>query len=248
MHDKNDPNYAQHKADKLAARELKAKLHVEAVTGLPFRGFAKIARLNRDITITEKIDGTNAAIGIIQVHSYSGAADEVALSGVMYRVYAESRTRLLSSFDDNMGFAAWVEKYKLELTACLGEGLHYGEWWGQGIQRGYDMEQKCFSLFNVERWREPSGLLSPAILDLQDMGIKIDVVPVLYRGPWSYINDGSTRLATDQAIWELRANGSLAAPGYMKPEGIVIFHKASGTLLKATLEGDEKPKGSQEVA
>ena len=32
---------------------------------IEFQGFGKIPRLNRDIVITEKIDGSNAAIGII---------------------------------------------------------------------------------------------------------------------------------------------------------------------------------------
>jgi hypothetical protein len=50
------------------------------------------------------------------------------------------------------------------------------------------------------------------------------------------------------ALEYLRVDGSQAVPGFMKPEGIVIWHKASGTLLKATLEGDEKPKGSTEVS
>jgi hypothetical protein len=29
----------------------------------------------------------------------------------------------------------------------------------------------------------------------------------------------------------------------MRPEGIVVFHTASGALFKKTIEGDEKPKG-----
>jgi hypothetical protein len=45
----------------------------------------------------------------------------------------------------------------------------------------------------------------------------------------------------------LKLNGSVAAPGFMKPEGIVIFHKASGTLFKKTIEGDESPKGVSNV-
>ena len=32
--------------------------------GPVFQGWPKIARLNRDIIITEKLDGTNAAIGV----------------------------------------------------------------------------------------------------------------------------------------------------------------------------------------
>jgi hypothetical protein len=41
----------------------------------------------------------------------------------------------------------------------------------------------------------------------------------------------------------LRINGSVAVPGFLKPEGIVVFHVAAGKLFKATLESDEKAKG-----
>lgn len=37
--------------------------------------------------------------------------------------------------------------------------------------------------------------------------------------------------------------GSVAAPGFMKPEGIVIFHVQGNFGLKKTLEKDEVPKG-----
>lgn len=40
----------------------------------------------------------------------------------------------------------------------------------------------------------------------------------------------------------LREKGSLAAPGFMKPEGIVCFHVAANTGFKKTLENDEQPK------
>jgi hypothetical protein len=46
----------------------------------------------------------------------------------------------------------------------------------------------------------------------------------------------------------LTREGSRAAPGYMNPEGIVIYHKASQTYFKATIKDDEKPKRSQETA
>jgi hypothetical protein len=40
----------------------------------------------------------------------------------------------------------------------------------------------------------------------------------------------------------LRTNGSYAVPGFMRPEGIVIFDTASRGLHKITLENDEMPK------
>lgn len=58
-----------------------------------------------------------------------------------------------------------------------------------------------------------------------------DVVPVLYTGPFD------TRPIFECAA-QLGLRGSKAAPGYMKPEGIVVFHTASGTGYKYTLGND----------
>lgn len=33
------------------------------------------------------------------------------------------------------------------------------------------------------------------------------------------------------------------APGFMQPEGIVLYHPAADKCFKVTLEDDEKPKG-----
>jgi hypothetical protein len=251
------------KAEKQQIQQEKEARYLERVAQLPpFVGFPKISRLNRDIVITEKIDGTNAAIGIAEVDvPVASPFDDCGEKRLC--VYAQSRTRILTPENDNFGFAAWVEKYRAELGACLGPGLHFGEWWGAGIQRSYGKLGKWFSLLNVERWRVIGAGVSDAILDLQDLGINIDVVPVLYRGPWCNVlgfTDPETgefldepgnpreRYAPNFALDFLRRCGSQAASGFMKPEGIVIFHRASGTLLKATLVGDEKPKSSQEVS
>ena len=64
-----------------------------------FVKFDKIPRLNREIIITEKIDGTNAGIYV----------DEVG------DVYAASRTRWITLESDNFGFARWVEEHEDEL-------------------------------------------------------------------------------------------------------------------------------------
>jgi hypothetical protein len=249
MHGKNVSNYAQYKAEKLARKQDAAASHLDAVSGLDFKGFGKIARLNRDIVITEKIDGTNAAIGIVEFEYL----DEATGDGMVgHRVYAQSRTRLLSPHDDNMGFAAWVEQHRETLIKTLGPGLYFGEWWGQGIQRGYGLTEKRFSLFDTEKWDEGEGALALANARLN--GCPIYCVPLLYRGPWlrpeALADDGYADdvYAPSNCIRDLREKGSYAAPGYIEPEGVVIYHKASGTLLKATLEGDEKPKSSREIA
>lgn len=52
-------------------------------------------------------------------------------------------------------------------------------------------------------------------------------------------NSGPSTLALEQ----LRTRGSVAAPGFMKPEGVVVFHTASQQLFKVTLENDDERKG-----
>ena len=46
-----------------------------------------------------------------------------------------------------------------------------------------------------------------------------------------------------ECLETLRSGGSLAAPGFMRPEGIVIYHHASGGMFKVLFENDELPKG-----
>jgi hypothetical protein len=175
---------------------------------ITFEPFPKIARLSREIVVTEKLDGTNAQV-IITEDGEIGAA---------------SRSRLIyPGKEDNYGFAGWVERNKAELLK-LGPGRHFGEWWGQGIQRGYNQTTKRFSLFNVNRW---GGDDRPACCD---------VVPTIYVGAFS--TD-----AIDTALAYLADVGSLAAPGFTKPEGVVVYHTASGFLFKKTLDNDAQPKG-----
>lgn len=174
--------------------------------GTEFASFSKIPRLNREIVITEKIDGTNAQVCITK--------DGGFLVG--------SRNRWITPEDDNAGFARWAYEHKEELME-LGTGSHYGEWWGQGIQRKYGLEEKRFSLFNTSRWLDN---LQPSCCH---------VVPVLYEGIFS-------EEKINLCLGFLEEAGSLAAPGFMKPEGIVIYHTALGGYFKVTLENDNIPK------
>src|ERR1044072_4291110 len=109
-----------------------------------FTPFPKIGRLDKDMVVTEKIDGTNAAIVITE-------------DGV---IYAQSRKQFITPDKDNAGFANWVQEHELELEA-LGPGVHFGEWWGSGIQRGYGLDHKRFSLFNTGRWHSAMNLHGP---------------------------------------------------------------------------------------
>jgi hypothetical protein len=181
---------------------------------LEFKEFPKIARLNREVIVTEKIDGTNAAVVIGEDGTTIGA---------------QSRSRLITPEDDNFGFARWVQDNAQELLK-LGPGHHFGEWWGQGIQRGYGLKEKRFSLFNVSRWND-SNPNRPECCH---------VVPVLTTG----VGFESVYLALES----LRAHGSAAAPGFMKPEGVIAFHAQGNLLFKTTLERDEEWKGKSRAA
>jgi hypothetical protein len=178
-----------------------------------FLAFPKIPRFKRNYIITEKIDGTNAAVGILE-------------NGT---VYAQSRKRIITPEADNFGFAGWVKKHEEELRD-LGPGLHFGEWWGLGIQRGYGLTERCFSLFNTSRWGDDGIGLPPCV----------DVVPILAQG------NSNLDLDIDGALESLRTLGSAAALGFMKPEGIVVYHTASRSMYKILLENDDTPKGVQE--
>lgn len=140
------------------------------------------------------------------------------------RIFAGSRNRWLTLEKDNMGFAQWVNDHADELVAGLGPGTHFGEWWGAGIQRRYGLDHKRFSLFNVGRW------------NVENKPACCEVVPTL-------VTDTRLEFAVETALDNLRLMGSSAAPGFMDPEGIVVFHSASGQLFKVTLQNDEVPKG-----
>lgn len=132
-----------------------------------------------------------------------------------------SRTRWITPEDDNFSFSAWAHEHKDELMQ-LGPGRHFGEWWGAGIQRKYGLNEKRFSLFNVSRWTD-------------DRPACCHVVPTLYRGDFD-----TARIEGILSV--LAANGSVAAPGFMKPEGIVVFHLAGLVGFKKTIEKDDVPK------
>lgn len=127
---------------------------------IEFKPWPKTPRLFRSILITEKIDGTNAAVIITSDGT----------------VAAQSRNRLVTpgKLTDNYGFARWVEENADELRDVLGTGHHYGEWYGSGIGRNYGLTNgdKRFALFNVNRYQNVPHL---------DRVPGLDVVPVLGR-------------------------------------------------------------------
>ena len=232
-------------------------------TDLSFRDFPKLPRFARDCIITEKIDGTNACILIapraevdpeelrkptVPYLSVSIPSDEFREPEDEFIVIPGSRTRWIHKGDDNKGFARWVSDNRWDLMK-LGPGRHFGEWWGSGIGRGYNLPkgEKRFSLFNVQRWclstDEPKLLrsgdpLAPA--KYQDrLPACCGLVPVLWEGPFTAAN---AMMVT--SLEHLRQEGSQAAPGFMRPEGVVVWHVAGNCGFKRTLEHDDVPKSA----
>lgn len=225
-----------------------------------FQEFQKMARLRRDMIVTEKIDGTNAQIFIateadVEVWPMErGRA--IATNNADLWMFAGSRSRWITPDDDNFGFARWAVEHADQLFA-LGAGRHFGEWWGSGVQRGYGLPkgEKRFSLFNVSRWAahgtepQPIQSVAPRQFKANGDGVKLQdvapacchVVPVIFRGPFSTVE-------IENCLQQLAVDGSLAAPGFMKPEGVVAFHVAGNFGMKRTIEKDDEPKGKTAAA
>jgi hypothetical protein len=217
---------------------------------ITFEAWPKTPRLSADRTsITEKIDGTNAAV-IIQNLGPAGLEgfipDPEATPPVIgrdnnaYIVGAQSRKRLITPESDNYGFASWVWENREDIVDLLGSGRHFGEWWGRGIQRGYGMDRKVFSLFNYFRFSK----IAQERHDWRNRarGINMATVPMISVGKFSDTN-------IKDALDLLRENGSFASAEwgvlFDRPEGIIIRHADLGGNLKAFIENDDIPKGLQ---
>jgi len=227
---------------------------------MEFKPFPKIARWSREVLVTEKLDGTNACVVIedtTQLEYKQAQEAEAAWRGMTgetigsaplasigtLNLYAQSRNRMLSLEDDNFGFAAWV-RANAEVLAGFGAGRHFGEWWGSGIARRYNQTEKRFSLFNTIRWCAHDA--EPKVIPTEDPAAEpkyqrrapacVSLVPLIWQGPMDDLN-------VDLHIEQLRLGGSFAAPGFMRPEGIIVFHVAGNVGFKKTLERDEVPKG-----
>ncbi len=184
-----------------------------------FVPFPKMSRLSRECRVSEKIDGTNSSIHITDY------------GDILYG----SRNRWITPEDDNYGFARWAEGNKSDLLQ-LGPGTHFGEWWGAGVQRKYGMKEKRFSLFNTIRWLDKHGTNGNELAEKQEFVPECCyVVPEIYKGVFDMA-------AVEAAILTLKQIGSMAAPSFPDPEGVVVFHVAAGVGFKKTLKNDESPK------
>ena len=171
---------------------------------IEFQPWQKIGRGSPfNVTVTEKIDGTNGCI-VIQ------DGDVVAV---------QSRKRFITPDDDNFGFARWVDENKDDLLS-LGDGHHYGEWAGPGIQKNpHNLDRKTFFLFNTFRWND----------DNPNRPQCCSVVPVLYQGELT-----PTRL--DFIMAKLLHTSEQS--GY-QAEGVIVYYHSMRTYSKHTYQNSE---------
>jgi hypothetical protein len=205
--------------------------------------FNSIPRLSRNMTITEKLDGTNGVIELFSIEDFE-TKDFLDKGGTIdgahpiihtpYIIRCLSRNIILQpeKSKDNAGFCHWVFGNLYDIIN-LGPGSHAGEWWGQGIQRNYGLKEKRFSLFAVHRWIRPDmESFVKGSEDRKSAPACCHVVPMIFSGPFD------TNLI-DIELKRLANYGSYAAPDFMKPEGIIIYHEAAKQLFKKTIEKDE---------
>jgi hypothetical protein len=194
-----------------------------------FEEFPKISRLSRPIVITEKIDGSNGQLLIQSYEEFEADFDpstpqlepHIFTNRSIMRVGSRKRWLDATKQGDHFGFYKWAEANMHELIEKLGPGRHYGEWWGQGIQRNYGINDKRFSLFNTHRWNDET---KPECCH---------VVPILLTA------EVFDTPAINAALTLLGSTGSRAAPGFMNPEGVVIYHPHGNMLMKKTFKGDD---------
>lgn len=184
---------------------------------MDFKAFSEIKKYRSPrLTITQKIHGTNAQVTIWKEHVWhpdTGCEWEEIVSGgseeIIWHIRAGSRTKWIypGKDTDNFGFAAFVDANKNEFIEKLGEGTHYGEWAGPGINSGEGLTEKTFVLFNFDRYKDKP--LPPQTV----------LVPVLYDGVTDYF---SIDYIINSKMSVLKTSGSRLVPGFMRPEGVVI--------------------------
>lgn len=225
---------------------------------MDFEAFDKIPRLSREVIVTEKVDGTNGVIGIERLTDTPSPnrADAVFQGPItsdvyvifdhhLYLVQPGSRSRWLSEREDNFGFWKFVWENAMELVIKLGEGRHYGEWYGSGVNGNkYNLPpgEKRFMLFNTERW---SGEASRPPC--------CEVSTVLFRGQFDELMGPAytgcdccyDNSVLDGILQGLALYGSRHVIGSAYSEGAIIFHHAGNLLFKKTILKDEEWKGSK---
>jgi len=212
-----------------------------------FERFPSLTRFSHGWTITEKLDGTNAAVVIVHgsdrtAFDYVQNVPEADLAAGLgdHYVFAQSRSKLIwpGKSTDNHGFARFVQENAEEFVTKLGEGRHFGEWVGKGVnKRHYHLPGKTFALFNVNRWEGA------------DLPPLTTTVPSIIKN--AYLDNPGE--AAIEALNGLRIMGSHFGPrdgdgrGYSNPEGVVMYHAPSNTAFKKTFDYDEQGKWAEKL-
>jgi len=182
-----------------------------------------------------KIDGTNAGV-------------RLPPKGDVLGVQAQSRTQDINPGSDNAAFAAWVaenEEYfenmreKLDLTTVI-----FGEWCGQGVQKGgaiHQIGRKVFAVFCVEIHQEDKEVRS--IVDPNLLTALLPDHPDVYVIPWEGDDitiDFLDAESLEQAVEELnkRVSAVEAEDPFVKStfdksgvgEGLVFYPTVTGVL------------------
>ncbi|KAB8035887.1 hypothetical protein GCL60_16790 [Silvanigrella paludirubra] len=158
-----------------------------------FKKFNKINALYKaKMTITQKLHGTNALI-YIYFDGMTGNLDLIC----------GSRTRWITPQDDNYGFAKFIHENKEEFIDKLGEGYHYGEWVGFGINSGEGLDNRNLILFDWQKFHN------------KPLPERTNTIPVLYHGEINFN-------IINEKMEYLKNNGSELVKGFMNVEGIVI--------------------------
>lgn len=183
-----------------------------------FRSWGSTERFHKGLFITEKIDGTNGCIAI----GYG-------------KVVAQSRKRSISVGNDNYGFAAWVAENAGVLEDTLGIGYHYGEWYGEGIQKNpLGIKGRHFGLFNAWHWGRTENRHA------LEMVPGLTVVPTLFDGTQNDANIWTIPdVVTSLVHYGSKVEGANPAG---KAEGVIVWHRGTNTRYKILIENDSLHK------
>lgn len=198
--------------------------------GEEFHSYPKIPRYeNETFTLSEKIDGSNGVINI------NDDGKIIAGSRTQWLIGQDSKGRNI----DNHGFRQWVADHHDDLLK-LGVGTHYGEWYGNKINRKYGLDHNRFMLFNRTRYESniskqmaiqsicpgtPSTRdeLFPSCCELETVlmdNVCFNALPDLVR----------------EFCKSFITNGSRHVPGFKNPEGLIVRSNLRGTLYKVIID------------
>ena len=207
-----------------------------------FEAYPKLKRFSgANMTITEKIDGTNGQI-LIGIDHGDGPGSPLIPPRPFLQMVG-SRKREITPEKDNYGFARICYAYEKSLCEALGEGRHYGEWAGLGIQKNpLGLTEKLFFLFNTQAWSGDEAR-DERFAKAQKLVPWLRLVPILYQGKFD-LDMIEHFLARTQKM----AGGIIADQGTNVPEAIDAFAEGIviscfGTKFKMTK--DNRPKSSR---